>query len=163
MSIEVRDFGSTIKKGYVVSIDSWENDGDHSQTKTIFGLEKDEVEFLKDFLSLFKSCNSVKNCHGNEYFNYESVFSDLYGLWSLHSKFIKSKMKIDYSSIADEDELDDYVCSNPEKHYDSIYQYICDLLGYPVEYDGGFVRVFESITVNYLKDDLTLPKLKKIK
>jgi len=46
-----------IKKGIKLDITSWENDGDHYNTKSFTGLDLDEAKFMIDVLQLFSSSN----------------------------------------------------------------------------------------------------------
>ena len=52
-----------IKKGYQLVVDSWENDGDHSQQISKDGLSREDTEFLVKLLEFinFKRKNSVRS------------------------------------------------------------------------------------------------------
>lgn len=71
---------TAIKKGYRVSIETWENDGDHYNTKVIEGLSKEAAQFLVDFSKFFYSQSSRKNGSinfGNMYEPSDEEFDEL--------------------------------------------------------------------------------------
>jgi hypothetical protein len=55
-----------IKKGIKLDITSWENDGDHYNTKSFTGLDLDEAKFMIDMLQLFSSSNKKGFGNANE-------------------------------------------------------------------------------------------------
>ena len=57
-----------IPKGYIVEIESYENDADNYKMRYFDGLSKEEALFLKNIAEKFKSCNSKnnENCFGND-------------------------------------------------------------------------------------------------
>ena len=58
MTITTIESGQNIPKGYAVAVTSWENDGDNRSTKTVYGLDENEVKFVLELADLFKSENS---------------------------------------------------------------------------------------------------------
>ena len=56
-----------IPAGYRITVDSWENDGDNSRTKTIEGLSEQDAKFAVDFALLFGSRNGKDEGFGNLY------------------------------------------------------------------------------------------------
>ena len=62
-------FGQTIPKGYVIEIETWENDGDNYKTQTVFGVEEQEIQQYKYILELFHGshCNNRNKCGNSEW------------------------------------------------------------------------------------------------
>lgn len=58
---------TTIPAGYRLSITSWENDGDHRQTKVLASLTAARVRFIIELCKLFRSHHQSKDCFGNLY------------------------------------------------------------------------------------------------
>ena len=52
-----------IKAGYRITVDSWENDGDHNNTKSREGLTKEETAFDIDLLRAYEK-HYGNECHG---------------------------------------------------------------------------------------------------
>lgn len=155
-------FGKTFPKGYIVDITSWENDADHYSNQTLYGLQKCEVEFLKDFLIYFRTASHYKEAMGNRNIVHSSILHILNMLYEQHQEgielFLKDDKKI-LEAIPKVTESDDAA----DDIEDDIHDLVIRLLGEPVEYDYNFVRVFESLKVYYLKEALKIPKLKEIK
>jgi hypothetical protein len=92
---------NNIPAGYQIHITSWENDGDHSQTKVISGLTRDELELIIKFCNWFKK-------KGNDYFEIEQEIETLFQEFltsSLKEKFHKpysTNIKFYISTIASE-------------------------------------------------------------
>src|ERR1051326_5929458 len=57
--------GSTIPKGYSISVTSWENDGDHNKTTIRHGLTEVQGKFLVELAKLFKSRHGRSKGFGN--------------------------------------------------------------------------------------------------
>lgn len=69
---------TVIKKGYRVSIKTWENDADNYRTEIIEGLSKEAAQFLVDFSKFFYSKNSRKDGNfGNMYEPSDEEFDEL--------------------------------------------------------------------------------------
>lgn len=66
------------KKGYLLKIHTWENDGDNPNIKEIVGLCKQEVECYVKILNLFKSINGSIGKFGNIKFGSELNEDNLY-------------------------------------------------------------------------------------
>jgi len=55
------------KKGYLIRVNSWENDGDNPRTEEVNVVNEAEAKQLVEFAWLFKSRNSGKGTIGNIY------------------------------------------------------------------------------------------------
>lgn len=51
-----------LKKGYLLSVTSWENDGDNYNTVILDGLEKEDVDFYLNFIIIFIKLNLENRC-----------------------------------------------------------------------------------------------------
>jgi len=55
------------KKGYMIEVVSWEDDGDNYQTNKLSGLNENDVDFYKELLPLFYCKSNNSDCFGNCY------------------------------------------------------------------------------------------------
>ncbi|BEH88054.1 hypothetical protein [Klebsiella phage phiKp_21] len=149
------ELGSTIKAGYTVSVTTWENDGDNYQTNDIVGLSKEDAKMFIDTLPIFKSVNSKKKGLGNKELNinqYLGKFEDLINNNIITVSFAEKYFGyINPNSDYDEDE-----------QQDTIIEALSEILGYPVEYDYGFIRVVEKVQVLYFDEDIVIPSGLKV-
>lgn len=161
--IYINMFGQTIEAGYVIEITSWENDGDYTQSNVLTGLTKKEVEFYSEWLKSYGPFAGINSpLMGNEDFNFVKAMTHLHSFREKYMHEIESCLDIDLYDV-DSIELalqDKEFC---EYNYDMLYDAICGLLGKPVRYDYGFVRVYDGIRVYELSDKIVLPKLKRVK
>jgi hypothetical protein len=58
---------TTIKKGYRITVTSWENDADNYNTKSIEGLDENEIKFHVELAKMHVSENQDRNAFGNIY------------------------------------------------------------------------------------------------
>ncbi|EIP2092505.1 hypothetical protein AYADHXPP_CDS0141 [Escherichia phage 235Ecol030PP] len=163
--------GSTIPKGYVIDVTTWENDGDNYKTKTLFGVEEHELQQFKYLLKKFKNRHSstkAKHYCGNTPFSdcssiiyeylVEGLFSD-----QLTPEFIKKvfDIEVDLGNKSEEDEervFDLFFISG-----DEVSQGLIDILGHASEYyDYDFLRVVESVEFAYIEEEIVLPTVKMI-
>lgn len=116
-----------IPAGYELRFTSWENDGDHYQTKTLRGLGFAEAAFLVDLASRF----------GDDWSEEPTEF----GNCEIGSERLRALVE---SVLLRHPDLP------PERRAlwsgDDLYSRLCEkILGYPAEYDWGFCRHIESI------------------
>lgn len=155
-------FNKRFPSGYVLQVDSWENDGDQNLQEMLYGLTLEEVKFYIDFLPYLESChNSVKGM-GNEDFNSYKTFSVLMDLYPKHKEVISSlfpgyKMEEMYQ----DEEVDLYKPIYGQL-ISQLYSLITSLVSDPVEYEGCFVRVYDGHKVFFLKEDVVIPALKEV-
>lgn len=73
---------STIKKGYRLTVESWENDGDNDNTVILDGLEESKVKFLveicKRLSSNYHFSNEENHQFGNMYDPSDSELNEFY-------------------------------------------------------------------------------------
>lgn len=116
-----------IKPGYMLQIETWENDRDNYNTVTFTGLNKDEVEFYIRVASLFYSVNSKYQGFGNTSDEDEEIANEID---SIIEEFKNNKsIPIDWLDTEDEYYVD---CLN-------------DLIGRWNE--GEYWRVFDNYKV----------------
>ncbi|WPK28989.1 hypothetical protein [Escherichia phage vB_EcoP_EP32B] len=155
--------GSTIPKGYVIDVTTWENDGDNYKTKTLFGVEEHELQQFKYLLKKFKSRHSSTKAErycGNTLFSDCSLLIYEYlveGLFSdqLYPEFIKKvfDIEVDLGNKSEEDE---------SRVFD-LFQGLIDILGHASEYyDYDFLRVVERVEFAYIEEEIVLPTVKMI-
>lgn len=155
-------FGDVIPKGYYAVISSWENDGDHNSDIVYAGLDEKDIEYLLILLPQFNSKNSrTKKGVGNSDVDPEQLANVIFeadpdGVYKDQLyKFFEVKYEL-LKACCDEDEYDDLFIEA------DIYDKLTDLIGFPVDYEYGFVRVFESMVVYYLDEQLVIPTPKKV-
>lgn len=160
MNLDTNMFGQTIKAGYIVKVTAWENDADDYSYTVISGLTEKEVSFYKEWLAGYISCSS--GGMGNDNFNFAKAITHLHSLRDKYMEEIDSQLDIDLYDV-DSIELalnnEEFVEYNKELLYNAIE----GILGQPVQYYGYFVRVFDGMEVYLLKEDVVIPKLKKVK
>ncbi|ATN93098.1 hypothetical protein CPT_Melville_124 [Salmonella phage Melville] len=158
--------GQVIPKGFIVRIHSWENDADNYSTQTLYGLTSLEIIELKTVLKIFKS--SSEDGFGNEDFSEvgESIavaYIELIEAGKISVEFAKKFLAFDYPGELNDYEYDDFI----ERWAKSAIAYrskggmdkIRKLLGYPEYYDFDFVRVFESMEVAHIDEELHIPDI----
>ncbi|QAY01404.1 hypothetical protein ASwh1_345 [Aeromonas phage Aswh_1] len=139
----VLPIGTVIPRGYVVGIESWENDGDNYGTIHHTGLTSDDVEFFKLIRPLFNSRHDWQEPgHGNSEFD-DSLVIELVDIleknFQYSSQFSRF-LSIDIYSIDENEEV-----PNREKIKSCI---IKNITGRAVDYDYyEFIRVVESIHI----------------
>ncbi|AIZ01924.1 hypothetical protein VR5_137 [Escherichia phage vb_EcoM-VR5] len=149
-------FGQTIPKGYVIEIETWENDGDNYKTQTIFGVEEQEIQQYKYILELFQGshCNNRNKCGNSEW----DVVKHLIiahiesGVKSgqLTPDFINKTLCIENLVDGDNGQEFELMCSLQE------------LLGEPVEYDSDFMRVVSWVKLYIIEEEIQIPKVKAL-
>ena len=120
-------------KGYNLVISSWENDGDHRDTKVFVTQDKNEVKFILDFLPMFYS-----NEEG-----FGNTDAEISGTLGNRFKEVLSKynMSGDYYDYEDEDGLDSVL-------FELLYRTIGS------SSYSDYHRVFDNVIVYYLEEDL---------
>lgn len=145
--------GSTIPKGYSVSVTSWENDGDHYHTTVHHGLTEIQGKFLVAVAKLFKSR------HNGSRWKY-------FGNGDITDIAVERIIEIvteDFESNEEVLKLFDFdLLADDVDKYEVAYFLQETLLGYPVEYDSDFCRVAETIKLYFLEEDFVVPELKLI-
>ncbi len=160
MQLDIDMFGQTIKSGYIVKVTAWENDADDYSYTVINGLTEKEVSFYKEWLPGYISCSS--GGMGNDNFNFIKAITHLHSLRDKYMEEIDSQLDIDLYDV-DSIELALEDKNFVEYNKELLYNAIEGILGQPVQYYGDFVRVFDGLDVYLLKEDVVIPKLKKVK
>lgn len=159
-------FNKKFPSGYVLQVDSWENDGDQSLQEMLYGLTLEEVKFYVAFLPYLESCHSDVKGMGNEEYSSYQTFSVIMDLYPKHKEVISSlfpgyNFKHMYSEHKKEEvELDKPIYG---QLIDQMYELITSLVSDPVEYEGQFVRVYNGHKVFFLKEEIIIPALKEVR
>ena len=138
-----------VKKGYTLSVVSWENDGDNynTQTKTVETIE--EAEALYKLMQLCKSKNNgglLGNSHDDWNIRQLTTLGNFFRENPLALKeFFGYNPNLDVADIDDE---------TYAEYFDELKG---DLLGYSEYYN---CRVMESCTVTYSPEDIYLDVIK---
>lgn len=124
-----------IPAGYRLSITSWENDGDHYQTKVLAGLTPGRVRFIIELCKLFRSHHSVKSGYGNLYDPSQTVVSAA----------VVAVMQVmqKHRNVLTDDELD--MLGTSDDIDEVVQDYVTEFIGKSEE-DFTF-RVFEKAAV----------------
>lgn len=127
------------KKGYLLKIHTWENDGDNPNIKEIVGLCEQEVECYVKILNLFKSINGSIGKFGNIKFGSELNEDNLYEeIKNILTGYPDINILLEYlggTIVTDEQDLKEY-------YYD---YFTTEVIGHWGE--GQYSRVLEKIEV----------------
>ena len=152
-------FGQTISKGYVIEIETWENDGDNYKTQTIFGVEEQEIQQYKYILELFQGshCNNRNKCGNSEW----NVVKDLV-ITHIESGAKSGQLTPEFiSKTLCIENLENLV----EGDNDQEFELLCslqELLGEPVECDSDFMRVVSWVKLYIIKEEIQIPNVKAL-
>lgn len=156
------NFGETIPEGYIVSVRSWENDGDYGNERVTNGLTRDQARLLVMIAQLFKSRHSRPKGYGNAGMDLLDILEDFEEILSTFENPSELVQFLGFTPVLpDEDDFE-----NPDEYErqadelgDKIYYWICDnLLGYTEYYDEQwFCRVASTITVHHNETEFTIP------
>lgn len=151
-------FGQVIPKGYVLEIETWENDGDNYKTQTVFGVEEHEISQYKFILGLFKGshCNNRSKCGNGDWdiVKHLVIAHIESGAKSgqLTPEFLDKVLGIpDLETLLNDDE---------EEYY--LNEALTELLGIACEYDGDFMRVVEQVKLYIIEEEIQIPDVKAI-
>lgn len=104
---------------FCLEVTSWENDGDNYKTNRYFTVNKEVLEYLEEFLSLFSS-----DTYGNEY-RTDSDLKEIIDDFITEDKFIPMELVYELTG------------SDPRS-------FVYSLLGYSEGYGYEFIRAYES-------------------
>lgn len=131
---------NTIKSGYRITVTSWENDADNYNTTCVDGIDLRTAEFHIDLLKLIKGshCND-KTVFGNLYeprdSEVEAFEEAIVKVFRKHNQEIVPGMSLDIAM---------------------------DIIGDYTSYSDGYMtRVAESITVEYIPQDIQIEDVSK--
>ena len=132
---------NSIKKGYTLTVVSWENDADNYNTKSKTVATKEEAKVWYDMMQLCQSKDNkpkgvIKLGNSYEKFNTEQE--------EVAKEFLKTHHKI----LLPEDDI--------ESNEDNLIDWFCDLAGELLGNSENYrCRVMESCTVTYSPVDVT--------
>ena len=135
-----------IPQGYQIEITTWENDADYYQKQILNGLTESDVWFYQKLLSRFKSVNHSNDGFGNSdehQVQDEDLEEWVRSVLDDHPHVSESTYQL-WSEALDKKEVRDQIMDK--------------LLGHTVDYDYGFIRVFESMSVVYVAEPIVIKK-----
>ena len=141
---------SIIEKGYRITVESWENDGDYCKTESITVKTKREAQMIVDLAKLHKSQNNHKDPgFGNMYEPDESRLNE-------YHRAIAAVLR-NYIDILDK-ELVEMVVDPDHEDSDAAADWISDLYLYNLGLVGGnfYTRVLDGFIVEYIPEDIVL-------
>lgn len=145
--------GDVIKKGFVVDIQSWENDGDDYKNLVTTGLTKAQADFLALIARAFISKNGSRINRSASGFGNDEMHS---GVVDFLVETVDSLVD-ERDSVLERFDLVDYKNMDQDEWLDFLYIYITDS---PEQYDCDFCRVVETITIKELPEDFVVPAYK---
>lgn len=120
---------------YQIEFITWENDGDNYNTLSIYLAKEEDVNFYKDLAKIFVDKN-YKRGMGNDYCRVDVIDEIVADLIEEHPDMSES-IKEEWKSLFGKD--------------GQSYNKLCDeVLSKTVDYEYGFCRVVESVTVTEL-------------
>lgn len=130
-------------KGYTITVDSWENDGDYSNTKSVTTENEEEAKALVAMAKLCRPSSSYKGCIGNMN---ESRHADA-------AKIVLQFMK-EYPILAANTK---YFQNLDDKGLvDLFFEISYDMLGSCEHYVS---RVMEKVVVTYSPEDIYVEQI----
>lgn len=128
------------KKGYLIRVTSWENDGDNYRTEEVHEYNEETAKQIVEFAKLFKS--KIGNLNDNERDKATETFL----------AFIEK-----YPEFIPNDAIEDW------ENADEIVDYLVDVPMYNLGLTGGdyfFTRVAEKIEIFYFPEDVKCEEIK---
>lgn len=135
-----------LKKGYQITVVSWENDADNYKTEIVSGLSEARTKLYVDLLKLVSRGGEFGNSSdGDLWFDTpkgKRFYQKAREILLMHIKEVQSHCHGSFNFDSDDD-IHDYVLCN-------IYP---DLIGSSEYYD---TRIAEKITITYIPEDIVL-------
>ncbi len=132
---------NTIKAGYRITVTSWENDADNYNTTCTHGIDEKTAKFHVDLLKL------IESSHCND----KTVFGNLYEPRDSEISAFKEALVKVFKKHGEE-------CDDSDDVLDIAMDILSDYTGYS---DGYMTRVAESITVEYIPQDIQIEDVSK--
>jgi hypothetical protein len=137
-----------IKKGFRVTVETWENDADNYNSGSVEGLSRQEAAFLVDFVKLFRSKNNhhsrgIGNMYDPNDSEIEKAFERVKEVVEKHRNTVEDSEEIKQYFFDDEGD----VCE------DGWVEYADELT-----LSGGefYTRVMDSYKVEFIPEDIVL-------
>ncbi len=127
-----------VSKGYTITVDSWENDGDHCRTDSMVVEDKEKALFIQ------KMCNEL----------FSSINSDPQGIGNAFDEEEAKDILLEW--VEANQEIKKYIDLDPEEELDEDY-YIGFIMDFSYDLMGGgeyYCRVCESCVVTYSPEDV---------
>lgn len=166
--INIESFGTTIPKGYLVKIVSWENDGDYYKTNVIGALTENGARYTVEFANKFKSRNARYNRGlGNGPVSAHEILGIMKELYAKYPKEVANDsveyLELEIPFYLDKEKFDEWIDENVNDELDdTVKEYISGFIGSTVDECSDYVRVCESTTIYYLESDVVVPPLKEV-
>ena len=153
-------FGQTIPKGYVIEIETWENDGDNYKTQTIFGVEEQEIQQYKYILELFQGshCNNRDKCGNSEWDKVQDLI-----IVHIESGVKSGQLTPEFlDKVLGIENLETLIEEGDDKQEFELLCSLQELLGEPVEYDSDFMRVVSWVKLYIIEEEIQIPNIKAL-
>jgi hypothetical protein len=135
------------KGGYELRIETWENDADNYKTQVLTNLTEEDLDFYIELAHLFSSTNSREDPGmGNEEHDFEVYAEIMHDIFVDHWEKLSTDTKEVWGLTSAESTDED---SRGRAYYERLIKHV---LGYPVDYDYGFARVFDNLKVFTVED-----------
>ena len=153
-------FGQTIPKGYVIEIETLENDGDNYKTQTIFGVEEQEIQQYKYILELFQGshCNNRDKCGNSEWDKVQDLI-----IVHIESGVKSGQLTPEFlDKVLGIENLETLIEEGDDKQEFELLCSLQELLGEPVEYDSDFMRVVSWVKLYIIEEEIQIPNIKAL-
>ena len=137
-----------IKKGYRVTVKTWENDADNYKSGSIEGLSHQEAAFLVDFVKLFSSQNDRRNRGiGNMYDPSEAEREKAF-------ERVKKVVEKHRTAVENNEEIKQYFFDEDVYFFEDVWAEYA----YELTLSGGvfYTRVMDSYKVEFIPQDIVL-------
>lgn len=138
---------TTIKKGYRLTVTSWENDGDSYSTKVIEGLTLPQVKLMVEIAQLHRSKNGYPKGFGNMYEPSDKERKE-------YIEAMRTLLK-KHPPEAHLDDVSEYI--DTEDFADCAHEFVGDMFGYSEFY----TRVYDKHTVEWIPEDILIEDVTK--
>ena len=154
--------GTTVPKGYVLEIVSWENDGDDYDTCFVKGI--DDISLLNELLVFVQWFAHSSNDMGNDDILHEEILSRL---WDCIKKgtiteafFARFLSDVEYPTIGDDYAHDDWLDRVASSDgYSEVEDLVHSLIGYPVNYESNFARCVDNVRIYHFDQAFKVPDM----
>lgn len=137
--------GKTIQAGYMVTVETWENDGDHYKTKELQGLGKEDVALVLEVCNYFRT-------NGGDIKPWEEINKAVREIFEKHQCVTTGLLGNLLMDVNDEDDFHDH---------------LYEIIGSPVEdygcYGDGqnYYRNVDTVKVFHTPEDIFLEDVTK--
>ncbi|QBX32819.1 hypothetical protein Asfd1_193 [Aeromonas phage Asfd_1] len=153
--------GTVIPEGYIFKITTWENDGDDYDDIIHVGRPMKDIEFFEKIKPIFKSRHGKYKGYGNNDYNPEMA-ADLFEIFA-ENMHLAAQFEYYLGLTPNMYDTGDEDYTNLFNHEDFCEMVQENITGYAKQYDCDFIRVVESIEVQYNPSEYVVPELQLVK